>query len=95
MKPKVNDKKCGAIKDLCAVLNICPVNAISYIEVDEPITDKVVECIVTTDCGCSCDCDDSQSICEPNPYGRIVIDDSICTECGICVDQCCGNAISI
>ena len=27
--------------------------------------------------------------------GRIFIDDKICNGCGICVDLCCGQAISI
>jgi ferredoxin len=93
MKPKVNDSKCGAIKEMCTVLNICPVDAIGYIEVDEAITDKIVECSISSDCGCSCDCGDNQISCEPNPYGRIIIDYSKCTECGICIERCCGNAI--
>ena len=95
MKPIVNDKKCGAVKDACTVLKNCPADAISYIEVDEPITDKNVECVITSECGCSCDCGSSQSVCEPNPYGRIIIDYDKCTSCNVCIEQCCGNAIAL
>ena len=93
MKPKVNDKKCGANKNACSILKICPVEAISYIEVDEPINDKTVECETSSDCGCDCDCGDNSNSCEPNPYGRIIIDYDKCTECGICAEKCCGKAI--
>jgi NAD-dependent dihydropyrimidine dehydrogenase PreA subunit len=93
MKFKVNDKKCGANEKACTILNICPVDAISYTEVDEPITDKDVQCNISSGCGCKCDCGDTAVSCEPNPYGRIIIDYDKCTECGICVEKCCGNAI--
>jgi ferredoxin len=93
MKPIVNDKKCGANENMCTVLKICPVDAISYIEVDEPITDKTVECNLPSECGCGCDCGENSNDCEPNPYGRIIIDHDKCTDCGICVEKCCGNAI--
>ena len=92
---KVIDKKCGANKNACTVLEICPVNAISYIEVDEPILDKAVDCNRPSDCGCGCDCNDDSNACEPNPYGRIIIDQDKCTDCGICVDKCCGSAIEM
>ena len=95
MKLKVNDKKCGANESACTVLKICPVDAISYIEVDEPITDKNVECKPSSGCDCSCDCGDVSNACEPNPYGRIIIDYDKCTECGICADKCCGAAIEM
>jgi Pyruvate/2-oxoacid:ferredoxin oxidoreductase delta subunit len=95
MKPKVNDKKCGANESACTVLKICPLDAISYIEVDEPITDKTVECVLPSGCGCKCDCGDSAAACKPNPYGRIIIDYDLCTECGICVEKCCGSAIEM
>ena len=94
MKPKVTDKKCGANENICTVLNICPVDAIRYIEVDEPILDKTVECVLPS-CGCSCDCGDASNACEPNPYGRIVIDYDKCTGCGVCADECCGSAIEM
>ena len=94
MKPIVNDKKCGANESICTVLNICPVDAISYIEVDEPIINKTVECNLSSGCGCSCDCGDNSNTCEPNPYGKIVIDHEKCNGCGICVEKCCGNAIA-
>ncbi|MCL1806855.1 MAG: hypothetical protein FWG31_04045 [Oscillospiraceae bacterium] len=93
MKPIINDQKCGANEKACTIINICPVDAISYIEVDEPIMDKRVECVVSSGCGCGCDCGVNIGKCEPNPYGRIVIDYDICTGCGICVEKCCGNAV--
>jgi len=27
--------------------------------------------------------------------GRIVIDDTLCDECGLCVSQCCGQAVEM
>jgi len=27
--------------------------------------------------------------------GKIVIDQVLCSDCGICVEECCGNAIEI
>ena len=93
MKPKINDKKCGAIKEMCTVLDICPAGAISYTEVDEPIYDKVVECEAISGCDCACNCNENVNSCEPNPYGRIVIDNDKCTNCGICIEKCCGKAI--
>jgi len=95
MKPVVSDKKCGAVEDMCKVLEICPVEAISYIEVDESILDKEVECNLSSECGCSCECSGDSGSCEPNPYGRIVIDYDKCTGCGICADECCGAAIEM
>ena len=98
MKPRVNDKKCGASESACKIIKICPVEAISYIEVDEVITDRNVECITSSSgCGCSCDCgcgDDSND-CGGSPYGRIIIDYDKCTGCGVCADECCGNAIEM
>ena len=96
MKPKVNDKKCGASESACKIIEACPVGAVSYIEVDEPIADRNVECS-TSGCGCNCDCGcgDDSSDCGGSPYGRIIIDYDKCTECGICADECCGNAIEI
>jgi Pyruvate/2-oxoacid:ferredoxin oxidoreductase delta subunit len=95
MKPKVDNKKCGANESACTVLKKCPADAISYIVVDEPIYDKTVNCKPASDCGCSCDCGDNSNACEPNPYGRIIIEYDKCTGCGICADICCGSAIEM
>ncbi len=27
--------------------------------------------------------------------GKIVIDEAACNDCGICVEECCGNAIEV
>ena len=94
MKFTVNDQKCGANKDTCTAIKVCPVNAISYTEADEPITGKTVNCAADSS-GCGCDCGDNSSGCAPNLYGRIVIDYDKCIECGVCADQCCGNAIEM
>ena len=99
MKPQINDQKCGASENACKVLEACPMEAISYIEVDDAITDRNVDC--SSDSGCGCDCGggnphggDSND-CGGNPYGRIVIDYDKCTGCGICADECCGTAIEM
>ncbi len=39
-RPVVNVKKCFTDKHVCTAIKACPVEAISYIEVDEPILDK-------------------------------------------------------
>ena len=44
MKPKVDLKKCFASKDVCTAIKLCPVKAVSYIEVPEPILDKTLNC---------------------------------------------------
>ena len=99
MKAKVIDKKCGASESACKVIKICPVNAISYAEVSEAITDRDVNCVSAPNasgCGCSCGCGDNSggsNDCGGSPYGRIVIDLDKCTGCGICADECCGTAI--
>ncbi|MCL2416035.1 MAG: hypothetical protein FWD01_04390 [Defluviitaleaceae bacterium] len=95
MKPRMDNKKCGANQNACTILSICPVDAISYTEVDEPILDKNVNCKSSSGCGCSCGCGDNTSNCEPNPYGRIIINLDICIECGICAEKCCGNAVEM
>ena len=99
MKPVVIDKKCGASENICKALKACPFGVISYIEVDEPILDREVNCTSspTADngCGCSCDCGEGTNDCGGSPYGRIIIDYNKCTVCGICVDECCGNAIEM
>ena len=43
-KPSVRLKNCFASKDVCTAIKLCPVKAVSYIEVDEPILDKVLSC---------------------------------------------------
>jgi len=44
MKPKVDMKRCFASKGVCMAIKLCPTKAISYIEVDEPILDKTLNC---------------------------------------------------
>jgi len=78
MKPKVDNKKCGASKSGCKAIERCPFGAISYIEVKELIKDKSTVCH-----------------CKGSPFGRIIIDYDKCTECGICADECCANAIDM
>ncbi|MCL1858426.1 MAG: 4Fe-4S binding protein [Oscillospiraceae bacterium] len=97
MKPIVHDSKCGASEGACKVIKICPVEAISYIKINEPITNRNVECNTSSNCGCSCgcDCDDNSNDCGGSLYGRIVIDYDKCTGCGICVEECCGSAIEM
>ena len=91
MKPKINDSKCGARKE-CKIIEVCPVNAISYTEVQEPvIDDNTCNCTSADnlcDCGCDCDCSDAT-------VGKIVIDYDKCIECGACETECCGNAIDM
>ena len=103
MKPKVDDKRCFASKDVCKAIKNCPVEAISYIEVDEPILDKNLECNCTPPeqetarkgCDCGGDCGDDLYSCGGTPYGRIIIDYNKCTSCGVCVKECCGTAIDM
>ncbi|MDR2559921.1 MAG: hypothetical protein LBC86_10350 [Oscillospiraceae bacterium] len=99
MKPIIIDKKCGASESVCKALKACPLGAISYIEIDEPILSREVNCTSSptadSGCGCNCDCGDGSSDCGGSPYGRIIIDYDKCTICGICVDECCGNAIEM
>ncbi|MCL2526805.1 MAG: hypothetical protein FWE42_00195 [Defluviitaleaceae bacterium] len=44
MKPKVDIRRCFASKDICTAIKLCPVKAVSYIEVPEPILDKTLKC---------------------------------------------------
>lgn len=39
-KPVVNFKRCFTDKHVCTAIKVCPVEAISYMEVDEPILNK-------------------------------------------------------
>ncbi|MCL1901114.1 MAG: 4Fe-4S binding protein [Firmicutes bacterium] len=84
MKPKVNDKICCASND-CKAIERCPFGAISCIEVKELTLDKNLVC----------NCSKSTKDCGGTPYGRIIIDYDKCTGCGICADECCGNAIDM
>ena len=93
MKPIINDKKCGASKNACKAINVCPAQAIRYTEVDKPVADRNVVC--DSGCGCGCGCGESVSGCSGSPYGRIVIDYGKCIECGVCAEECCGNAIDM
>ena len=103
MKPKIDDKKCSASRSGCKVLKACPVEAISYIEVDEPILNKNLVCDCTSSeddgvtCGCDCgeDCGNNLYGCGEIPSGRIIIDYDKCTGCGVCVKECCGTAIGM
>jgi len=108
MKPKVRDKNCFASQSVCTAIKCCPTKAISYIEVEEPIMDKVLSCncndpnrvgkvpVACTDSGC-CDtsCGDDLYSCGGTPYGRIIIDYDKCIECGLCAKECCGSAIDM
>ena len=96
MKPIINDKKCGASEKACKVIKVCIAAAISYIETDESILDRNVNCVSSScSCGCGCGCGDTKSDCGGSPYGRIVIDYDKCIECGLCVSECCGTAIEM
>lgn len=70
MKPVIDMRRCFASKKVCVAIKCCPVEAISYIEVDEPILDKFLNCNcnnpdrtgkVPVDCdsGCGCGCGDN------------------------------------
>ena len=95
-KAKVIDEKCCGNKNNCSVLNICPLGAISFVEVAQAI-ERNVQCKPkgTSNCGCAGDCATDSSACETNPYGRVVIDQNRCNGCGICVKECCGDAIEV
>ena len=103
MKPVVDMKRCFASQSVCKVIKACPVEAISYIEVAEPILDKNLVCNCTPEaegsgscsCGCDCDCGNDLYSCGGTPYGRIIIDYEKCTECGTCTEECCGTAIDM
>ena len=95
MKPKIDDKRCGASESACKVIKVCPTDAISYIEAAEPITDRNVVCNSGSGCGCNCDCGSGSGNCGGSLYGRIVIDYDKCIECGVCADECCGTAIEM
>jgi len=96
MRPVVDDRKCGAGETKCTAIPACPAGAISYTVVEEPILDRDVHCNLPSEnsdgCGCGCDCGDD---CGGTPYGRIIIDYDLCTECGVCADECCSSAIDM
>ena len=109
MKPVVERRRCFASKTVCTAIKCCPVDAISYIEVDEPILDKFLSCncndpnrtgeipVVCGDGDCTdSGCDDNGLYsCGGTPYGRIIIDYDKCTRCALCVKECCGTAIGL
>jgi len=108
MKPFVKQKNCFASQSVCTAIKCCPTKAISYIEVKEPILDKVLSCncndpnrkgkvpVTCTDSGCNDSaCGDNLYSCGGTPYGRIIIDYNKCVECGLCAKECCGSAIDM
>jgi len=103
MKPVVDLKRCFASQSVCTAIKCCPVGAISYIEVDEPIFDKTLSCncappLESEANGCGCgegECGNDLYSCGGTPYGRIIIDYDKCIECGLCAKECCGAAIDI
>ena len=99
MKPRVDDKRCFASKSVCKAIKACPVEAISYIEVAEPIMDKNLTCNCeptgAKKCDCGGKCGGGVYDCGGSPYGRIIIDDEKCTGCGICAKECCGMCIDM
>ncbi len=90
---KIDDKKCCASKDSCKAIAMCPLQCISYVEVEEPLLDCADQGNTEVACGCSCNCQESKSDCGTNPYARIIIDTEKCIVCGICIEECCGQAI--
>ena len=44
MKPVVDTKRCFSSKTVCMAIKLCPAEAISYTEDDEPILDKTLKC---------------------------------------------------
>jgi NAD-dependent dihydropyrimidine dehydrogenase PreA subunit len=106
MKPVVDMKRCFASQSVCKAIKACPTDAISYIEVDEPILDKTLKCNCEKpmeenpkpEGGCDCadgNCGDDLYSCGGTPYGRIIIDYDKCIECGLCAKECCGTAIDM
>lgn len=99
MRPKVDDKRCFASQSACKVIKACPVNAISYKEVAEPILDKKLVCnckpVGEKKCNCGGSCGNDLYSCGGTPYGRIIIDYDKCIECGVCAQECCGTAIDM
>ncbi|MCL2371101.1 MAG: hypothetical protein FWC80_07755 [Firmicutes bacterium] len=107
MKPKVREKNCFASQSVCTAIKCCPTKAISYVEVETPIIDKVLNCncndpnregkvpVTCTDSGCDTGCGNDLYSCGGTPYGRIVVDYGKCIECGLCAKECCGSAIDM
>ena len=115
MRPVVDLKRCFASRTVCMAIKLCPVDAISYIEVDEPILDKTLKCNcdereergltpmsdkgyeVGCECAGGCHSGDGDDLydCGGTPYGRIIINYDLCTQCGICAKECCGDAIDM
>jgi len=79
MKPKVDDKRCFASQNVCKALKACPMKAISYIEVAEPILDKNLVC----------NCSPQKTIALPYKFEPL---DALSNSCGCdCVSGECGN----
>ena len=108
MKPVIDTKRCFASEKVCTAIQCCPVKAVSYKEVDEPILDKTLNCncndpnrtgkipVPCADGGCGDGgCSNDLFSCGGTPYGRIIIDYDLCTKCGLCTKECCGSAIDI
>jgi len=109
MIPKVDMKRCFASKTVCTAIKCCPTKAIDYIEVDEPILDKTLNCncnnpnrtgkipVTCSESGCNdtgCGSNDLYA-CGGNPYGRIIVNYNKCIKCGLCAKECCGSAIDM
>jgi len=78
LKPVIDMRRCFASKQVCTAIKCCPVKAVSYIEVDEPINDKFL----------NCNCND------PNRTGKIPVGDSVGGGCGCADSGSdCGNTL--
>ena len=68
-------------------------------------TTKCCAYVKSCGCGCSCGAHDHDADCKKCvdvcPEGAIthskgiIIDDELCTECGVCVDDCCKGALHL
>ncbi len=52
LKPVIDFRRCFASKNVCTAIKYCPVNAVSYIETDSAIMDKIL----------NCNCDDREKL---------------------------------
>ncbi|MCL1867041.1 MAG: hypothetical protein FWF82_06495, partial [Oscillospiraceae bacterium] len=98
MKPVVDFRRCFSSEKVCTAIKCCPVKAVSYIEVDEPINDKFLNCncndpnrtgkiaaCTDGDCGCGGDSDCGTDLysCGGAPHGRIIIHHDKSTKGGL------------